>query len=184
MELEIGCRYKKIEGYDCYYITENGDVYSYRDENDKKGWKGLRKLSPHCKNVKNKYNSVTLCKDGIFKEFLIHRLVAKYFCDGYFEGAVVNHKDCNIKNNNYKNLEWITQKENIHKSYIDSGMNQTRNYKIYKLYCLDEFLCEFIGAPEIEKYIRENKLDCSYTSLRKYRKSRNYRIIVEQKKHI
>lgn len=66
-------------------------------------------------NNPKRYLQVTVCKDGKQKYLQVHRLVAKYFCDGYFEGAVVNHKDGNIHNNHYTNLEWVTQKENIHK---------------------------------------------------------------------
>lgn len=44
---------------------------------------------------------------------MVHRIVAKYFVDGWFDGAVVNHIDGNKHNNNYENLEWITQKDNI-----------------------------------------------------------------------
>lgn len=39
--------------------------------------------------------------------------MAHGWVDGYFEGAEVNHKDFNRKNNNYDNLEWVTHKENI-----------------------------------------------------------------------
>lgn len=43
----------------------------------------------------------------------IHRLVASAFCfDTYFEGATVDHIDANKTNNYYKNLEWVSQKEN------------------------------------------------------------------------
>lgn len=43
----------------------------------------------------------------------VHLYVAHGWVDGYFEGAEVNHKDFNRKNNNYDNLEWITHKENV-----------------------------------------------------------------------
>ena len=38
------------------------------------------------------------------KRVHVHRLVAKAFCDNYFEGAQVNHKDCCRMNNNCSNL--------------------------------------------------------------------------------
>ena len=43
----------------------------------------------------------------------VHRCVAFEFVDGYFDGAVVNHKDGNKLNNVAENLEWTTQKENM-----------------------------------------------------------------------
>lgn len=51
------------------------------------------------------------------KKFFVHRLVAKAFCDGYFEGAVVNHKDFNKHNNASVNLEWVTASENQKHAY-------------------------------------------------------------------
>lgn len=47
------------------------------------------------------------------KHYLIHRLVAEKYCEGYAPHLDVNHKDGNRLNNNYTNLEWCTRKENI-----------------------------------------------------------------------
>lgn len=44
---------------------------------------------------------------------MIHRLVASAFVEGYEEGKVVNHIDCNPSNNKASNLEWLTIKENL-----------------------------------------------------------------------
>ena len=35
------------------------------------------------------------------------------FVPGYFDGAVINHKDENPKNNRADNLEWVTQQNNV-----------------------------------------------------------------------
>lgn len=43
----------------------------------------------------------------------VHRLVAKAFVSGYFEGADVNHKDENKHNNRADNLEWCDRQYNI-----------------------------------------------------------------------
>lgn len=47
-----------------------------------------------------------------YTHYKIHRLVAKYFVNGYEKGLVVNHKDGNKLNNVYTNLEWVTPSEN------------------------------------------------------------------------
>lgn len=46
------------------------------------------------------------------KKFFVHHLVAKAFVDGYFDGAVVNHKDFNKHNNISTNLEWCSRSHN------------------------------------------------------------------------
>lgn len=51
------------------------------------------------------------------KKYSVHRLVAREFCDGWFEGAVVNHKNGIRSDNRAENLEWITSSENIKHSF-------------------------------------------------------------------
>lgn len=46
------------------------------------------------------------------KKLLVHRLVAKAFVAGHFDGASVNHIDGNKQNNRPANLEWITLAQN------------------------------------------------------------------------
>lgn len=59
------------------------------------------------------YATVGLCKDSKPKSFLVHRLVAFAFHNrGDNEKLEVNHIDAVKKNNNYKNLEWVTSSEN------------------------------------------------------------------------
>ena len=43
----------------------------------------------------------------------MHRVIAECFCEGYKPNLVVDHKDGNKQNNKAKNLEWVTQRENI-----------------------------------------------------------------------
>ncbi len=52
----------------------------------------------------------------------VHRLVGKAFVPDYFEGAQINHKDENPKNNNADNLEWCTPK------YNSNYKNRTKNW--------------------------------------------------------
>lgn len=61
----------------------------------------------------------------------IHRLVAKYFCEGYQEGLVVNHKDGNKLNNDYTNLEWISQSENV-KHAFRTGLAKSNAWALAK----------------------------------------------------
>lgn len=164
-------RYKNIKGFEEYMITEDGEVYSYK--NKYKCRNGLKKLK--IRYSKNGYGYVD-CVDGERrKRFQIHRLVAEYFCDGYFEGAVINHIDGNTKNNHYTNLEWCTQKENIHKGYKTSGVSQVRNFRLYCLIYPDGKQSPILkGNIEVKQYIEENNLNISHSMIMKHKKHNGY----------
>lgn len=166
--------YKQIKGFSNYYITDSGDVYSNRHNN---GYQGIRKLAHKGINNPKRYAQVALCKNGHIKYMQVHTLVATYFCKGYFDGAVVNHIDGNIHNNDYRNLEWVTQKENVHKSYISSGINATRNYNYYVLTDEnDNPLSVFKGRNAADKFIESNNINASSSSIKRHGKSRGYKL--------
>ncbi len=174
MELNIPGRYKQIEGFEEYYITDDGRVFCYRD--GRCGWHGLHELKPKKSKKAHKYYAVQLGNGKEQRTVMIHRLVAKYFVDGYFDGAVVNHIDGDETNNHCTNLEWVTQKENINKSYITSGVDQVRNYLYWVLISPEgEHLAVFKGGNALRKYIEQNNLDTSFSSLRRNGYSRGYR---------
>lgn len=107
--------WKDIQGYeDIYQVSNLGKVKSkdfYR--NGKSGYLKKYKgkiLKGHINNLG--YVCFDLYKDGFRKNIKGHILVALHFVDGYQEGLWVNHKDGNKQNNEYKNLEWCTPKEN------------------------------------------------------------------------
>ena len=60
---------------------------------------------------------VSLWKDGKCKDFLVARLVAMAWCQGYGENMTVNHIDGNFLNNVSTNLEWVTRGENVRKGF-------------------------------------------------------------------
>lgn len=69
-----------------------------------------------------------------FEGKLVHRLVAiafPDFCPNSEEKSIVNHKDSNRCNNSAKNLEWVTQRENIQHAH-DTGRCQERLEKSYR----------------------------------------------------
>lgn len=174
---DINGQYKQIRGFQDYYITEFGEVYSTRKIGIGKTSR-LHKLKPKNPGDKSKYLNIILCRDdGQFTKS-IHQLVAEHFVDGYFEGAVVNHKDGNNRNNNASNLEWTTQHDNVHKSYITSGMSAKRNYKEWSLYNpAGELIGVFYSHTSMENYVKQNGLDASPSQLTKDGNSRGYCVI-------
>ncbi len=86
-----------------YSITKTGKILSHR---------------------KHKYLKPQLSREGYLrvwlykkrydrKPFLVHILMAQNYLDNYSSKLTVNHKDLNKLNNNYTNLEMMTNKENI-----------------------------------------------------------------------
>lgn len=97
-------QWKPIEGYEgLYEISSYGRVISYHGRTPKV--LALRK---------NKYGYVhySLCKEGVTKAKLAHRLVAEAFIPNPNQLEVINHKDENSSNNYVDNLEWLTRGQN------------------------------------------------------------------------
>lgn len=64
-----------------------------------------------------KYQRIMLCKNGKYKGFLIHRLVAEAFIPNPENKPEVNHIDGCGLHNHVKNLEWTSSTENKTHSY-------------------------------------------------------------------
>lgn len=93
---------RDVEGYEgLYKVTRSGQVYSVR-----------RKIYMKPQMDKDGYLCVNLRKDGSYKRFFIHRLVALAYVPNPEGKPTVNHIDEIKTNNDYRNLEWATHKEN------------------------------------------------------------------------
>lgn len=111
--------YKYIKGYEgLYAVNEHGNIKSYpRTFINNKGYKCTTKERLLLPQVRNGYLFIRLSKNSKKKCFSVHRLVAKYFLPNPNNKPFVNHIDGNKKNNNVKNLEWVTSNENMQHSY-------------------------------------------------------------------
>lgn len=173
---DIKVRYKQIPGFKDYYITEDGNVYSTRLRGNGTIPR-LHKLVPKNPGRADKYFNIVLCDQDGEHTRSIHRLVAENFVDGYFDGAVVNHIDGNNRNNNASNLEWTTIKDNVHKSYITSGIGAKRNYKIWTLFDPKHHaIGEFYSWKSMVDYIHANNINAAPYQLVKNGYSRGYTV--------
>lgn len=117
-------RIKKIKGYDNYFVSDDGIVFSKtKDELVEK-----KTFLSH-----NGYKRVTLWNKGKQKKYFVHRLVAEYFVKNVNNYDSVDHIDENKLNNNYNNLRWTSKSYNLGRS--NALLNKTevdyikRNYK-------------------------------------------------------
>lgn len=98
--------WKTIPDYPAYSVSTLGRVCS-RQTSCHKDPLILRPIPD-----KDGHMKVSLSKNGVVKNFFVHRLVATAFLPNPKGLPVVNHKDENPANNAVSNLEWCTVREN------------------------------------------------------------------------
>jgi hypothetical protein len=128
MKTEI---WKDVNGYEGKYQISNwGRVKSlnYR----KKGVEAILKTSTDNKG----YHVIKLCKNGAYKTYRVHQLVAMVFLDHQPDGhnLVINHIDNDPSNNYVDNLEIVTVRYNNSCHKNDPGVSLSKQYKCYEAY--------------------------------------------------
>jgi len=101
---EEGESWKDIEGYEgLYQVSDQGRVRNVMTGR-------ILKVQP----TRN-YRHVSLCKEGEYNSYLVHRLVAKAFIfnPNPKEYDQINHKDEDPSNNRADNLEWCSSEYNL-----------------------------------------------------------------------
>lgn len=100
-----------VEGYQ---VSNHGRVRSldslihYSNGQYRKRFGRILKLRPD----KDGYSIVTLSYKSVLYHKKVHRLVAEAFCDRS-KGIEVNHLNEVKSDNYYKNLEWVSRKQNM-----------------------------------------------------------------------
>lgn len=142
---------ERVKNYEDYEIDTNGVVYG-------KNGKPLKYSLNH-----NGYCIVNFYINHKRTGFAIHTLVAKQFVpNNNITKNQVNHIDGNKENNNVKNLEWVSPKENILHSTRVLGNNigiNNGNAKRIKAYNKNGMLVyQFDSIADAGRYFN-NKLN-------------------------
>jgi hypothetical protein len=161
--------WKPIPGYEgLYEVSSWGNVKSlerivkgsYRNLNQKVKEKILK---PY---LSFGYNIITLKKNGNGKHFRICRLVAKMFIDLFNDGEVVNHLNEDKLDDYYKNLEWVSIRENTTYSthsktslYKGVSYDHACNNKKWKATVYYNGKTRYLGRYFNEKEARQAYLD-------------------------
>lgn len=147
---------KKIDGYENYYISKNGNVFS-----------GDKKL----KQYENQgHLFVYLYKDTNRKKFFVHRLVAKSFLPNPNHYPVVNHKDENPRNNDVSNLEWCTHKYNTNYGTCIKRRSDSCKKKVLQIDDSGNVIASFNGIVDAAKYLGLDSSSITKAALGKRKK--------------
>lgn len=163
--------WKDIKGYEgLYQVSNEGRVKSLDHTIVCDNGKGVAtkkqsgKIRKFTELVKG-YKRVTLSKDGIEKQYSVHRLVAEAFIDNPDNLPCVNHKDENPRNNDCTNLEWCTHKYNL--NYGTCQQRKKEKLKGKKMKAPQELLAAIKAKrKKVYQYTLDGKLLCVYNSLR------------------
>lgn len=108
---------------DYYLVSNTGEI------------KGVKKGKIRKKNINHEgyyFVSVSLGKRSAHLCIKVHRAVAETFLANDNNYPIINHKDCNKLNNNVKNLEWCTHKENTIHALKNNRLKVTNKKKIIR----------------------------------------------------
>lgn len=143
--------WKPVTGYEMIYEVSNlGRVRSLDRVVNGKNCRKLRKgkiLNPV--NARG-YNRVCLYKNGVWKRFLVHRLVAQAFIPNPNNLPVINHINEIKTDNRSENLEYCTQKQNLEYSgNIEKWIN-SRKKPVIQLTLDGYFVAEYESTMDAE----------------------------------
>lgn len=146
--------WRDVDGFEGFYQVSNlGNV---RSLDRYVSYKGIGSALLKGKKMKlsqsvSGYLYVTLQKDGKFKRFRVHRLVAQAFIPNPNNLSQVNHKDEDKTNNTVENLEWCDATYNCNYGTRNNKIICKRKKPIIGLNTQGEVVYEFDSAIDARK---------------------------------
>lgn len=150
--------WKDIEEYKgLYQVSNYGRVKSLDRWVDNKGNSKRPIKGKILKPVEhNGYQHVLLFKNGNYKKYFVHRMVAMAFIPNPDNLPIINHKDEKPSNNRVDNLEWCDCKYNINygtgnQRRAEKQINGLQSKTVYQ-YSLDgELIIEYPSTAEVQR---------------------------------
>lgn len=121
--------YLPINGYENKYLVssfgyiKSPEKISIQEYEGRRAIRTLREKVLKPMKDKQGYCYVRLYKDGVWKDFSVHRLVASHFIPNPNNKSEVNHKNGDKADNCVDNLEWVTPSENQHDDHVKGRRN-------------------------------------------------------------
>lgn len=143
-----------IEGLKEYYrIDKFGNIYSLYKEN-------IKKLKYDID--KDGYFRVSLQKvDGKRSSYRVNRLVALTFIPNPNQYPVVNHINCNKKDNRVENLEWTTISKNTKHAYDNDLIEHGRKKRVKSINLITGEVIYFETIKDASAYYGKHFTDIS-----------------------
>lgn len=149
--------WKPILGYPNYQISNFGRVKAYSKSYKK--WY-LKILETNC--LSNRIYVSLYNESGKKKLLQVSRLVGHAFISGHSAvNNTINHKDGDIQNNYYLNLEWVSQSKNNKHAYevlnrSKVSVNSHKRYKYIYLY-KDNKKYEFKTLASLARFLKKSE---------------------------
>lgn len=145
----------KVKSLDVVYVTKNGRMLHRKGK--------TLKPTP----IDFGYSTVTLTKNGKYKRFLVHRLVADAFIPNPENKPFVDHINTDATDYRACNLRWVTAKENANNP-ITKQRNNTNSHtqEVNRKRVLTHILHNTkTCAKAICQYTKENLFVAEYESI-------------------
>ena len=128
--------WKDIPGYEgLYQASTDGRIKSLARFNPNSGRVGMFYKQKELKPSLDRYGylQVRLCKNGKYKTFKVHRLIALTYIPNLYKLPCINHKDEDKQNNHINNLEWCSIKYNNNYNNRQIKISTKRKKKILQI---------------------------------------------------
>lgn len=112
-----------------------------------------RKGKPINKQLWGEYLSVLLHKNNKNKKCTVHRLTLSSFNpEGWFKGAVCNHKNEIKTDNRIENLEWVTYQDNLNYGNRNRKASESLYQAGRSIAIIQDNCKEWVSAADAERF--------------------------------